>query len=247
MEVVKFMATTHFTRRVVLCLAWLAIGCRGPFPTLTIPNVTPSPVVVEPSPVPPVNAPPFLAHLIVGPSDPHAGELAAFTLLFPYAQPTDPITVDWAFGDGMTRTTQVEKTSYRYTRAGLYNVTVNVNDASGLNATAAMSIIVQSPVPAPPPPGSPLPPTLVASVKCSDNNKIASCVASAAFENKDVTSQLERIDWVWGDGLSDAPPATNPGQSHRSHTYALNGTYTVHVIAYWMGRTASASTEVTIP
>lgn len=232
--------------RYFIFFAVVLSGCNGIAPTA--PTRFPPPVVFvqEPPPPAPVNAPPLVAHLIVGPEDPQVGDDATFSILFPRALPSDPVTVDWDFGNGERRQTASTRTRYRYIQAGPYQVSATVTDGEARTAQSSQAILVHAP-PAPPKPPPPQPPQFAVSVTCSDNNHIASCLVSAGYDNQDVSAQLSRVDWIWGDSLVEAPPTTNPGQPYRSHTYPLNGTYTVQVIAYWMGRTASATTTVTIP
>ncbi|MGC8875329.1 MAG: PKD domain-containing protein, partial [Chloroflexia bacterium] len=89
-----------------------------------------------------VDAPASDADFSWSPVAPVAGEVVTFTAT---AAGTEPLTYEWAFGDGTFGSGQA--VTHAYATAGSYDVVLTVTNACGIS-TAAHTIVVQ---PAPPP------------------------------------------------------------------------------------------------
>ncbi len=114
----------------------------------------------------------------------------------------------WNFGDGIGSSTDSD-TSYTFTSAGVYTVSLTVTDSQGLFGQATTTITVSTP------PNTP--PSAVVSATPNTSNPL-----QFGFDGSGSSDTESAVSYLWdfGDGSSST-------QESPSHTYALAGVYDV--------------------
>jgi PKD repeat protein len=139
------------------------------------------------------------------------------------------LTYSWNFGTGQG-TASGPLPTRTYTAPGTFTVTLTVRDEWNVTATTTLTQTIVEPA------GNTAPvPTFITS--CTALTCGTSSAGTADPNLGDVFSYL----WVWGDGTANSTTASP------SHTYALQGTYTVTLTTTdgW-GKAASVSHTVTM-
>lgn len=163
-------------------------------------------ITVMPKPLPPE------ASFTFSPTSPEVGQ----TVTFDASNSSDPdgtiVNYFWIFGDGTTENQTGEVTTiHSYTSEGSYNVTLTVTDNDQLTNTTAKSITVS-----PPPKEAP-----EASFSYSPlNPEVNETVTFDASGSSDADGTIINYMWDFGDGTTGAGITA-------THSYTLNGTYTV--------------------
>jgi PKD repeat protein len=121
------------------------------------------------------------------------------------------VSYDWDFGDG--HTDSGASTSYTYTSAGTYSVTLKVTDDDGATGSASSLIQVNSP----PIPNQPPTASFTANPPSGDAPLTVSFDGSSS---NDPDGTIVSYSWTFGDGGTGS--VVSP-----SHTYTAEGTFTV--------------------
>jgi PKD repeat protein len=149
------------------------------------------------------------------PPDPTIGTPAcvARTCTIPSVGSSDPngdaFTYLWSWGDGTPNTTTASG-SHTYAADGTYTVTLTLTDVWGAAASETVEVTIGEPA------GN-LPPDPVISAPVCTARACAFSAAGSADPDGDAFTYL----WNWGDGTAPST-AVSP-----SHTFLLDGTYTV--------------------
>jgi PKD repeat protein len=163
-------------------------------------------ITVMPKPLPPE------ASFTFSPTSPEVSQ----TVTFDASNSSDPdgtiVNYFWIFGDGTTENqTGGVTTIHSYTSEGSYNVTLTVTDNDQLTNTTAKSITVS-----PPPKEAP-----EASFSHSPlNPEVNETVTFDASGSSDADGTIVNYFWIFGDGTTGVGITA-------THSYTLNGTYTV--------------------
>ena len=129
----------------------------------------------------------------------------------------DTITFLWDFGDGKTGTGM--NPLHKYTATGTYTIVLKVTDAKGLTQTDTSKATVSTAT-TPPPPKNNIIPTANAGGTYGD--LVDKSIIFSGAESNDPDGSIKDYLWNFGDG-STAHGAVV------SHTYHVNGTYTVEL------------------
>ncbi len=137
---------------------------------------------------------------------------------------------DWDFGDGSTDSTTTDSTTYTYTSADTYPVTVLVTDNAGDTAQCTQDIIISE---------AAEPAVMTVTIVADPTSGIAPLPVSFSA---DVENGVEPFTYAWdfGDGSTstDAAPV---------YTYTVDGTYTVTLtVTDADGQTASDTEVITV-
>ena len=114
----------------------------------------------------------------------------------------------WGFGDGTSQTVTTPTVSHSYSTPGNYPISLIVTDLNGCtNAITETVVIVPPPTP-----------SFMA-------NPVSGCSAplSVTFTNTSISSGATTYSWHFGDGGTS-------NQTNPTHTYTVNGSYTVTLI-----------------
>lgn len=175
------------------------------------------------------NAPPAITGINSSPAAALPGQEVALTATA-YDADGDALTYAWSFGDGVgaTGTTAVGggsiSATHAYGAAGLYTVTLSVDDVRGGTATKSVTVRVVAP--------------LSLDVSAEPITGTVPLTVSFAASPADGTPPYS-FEWDFGDGSSST--TQNP-----THTYPVAGTYTVTLnIADADGRTATKTIQIT--
>jgi len=128
---------------------------------------------------------------------------------------TDAVSWEWDFGDGNTSMDQ--NPTHTYATHNVYDVTLTVKNAAGLEGSLTKSIDIQAPV----------------------SSAFTATVNPADYQSYSFTDESEgavMLLWEFGDGFQFT--GMNP-----SHTYTEDGTYTVKLTAYSVTGAMDVSSE----
>ncbi len=158
---------------------------------------------------------PTIAVTITAPSSPTAGNPAQFT-----ASATAPSgsTIDryeWNFGDGSVRTTTGPSTTYIYSAAGRYTVSVRVVTNDGATGNAAIDIVVTG---------------LTVALSANDLSPATGDIVSFTATAAPSGTTIVRYEWNFGDGVTRTTTSNTT-----EHTYTSSGNKTVTVTAVAAG------------
>lgn len=238
---------TRSMRASWIVMLALTIGCTSPYtptPLPPLPSPTPTPTP-NPSP-PPVSVQPFNLSLYASPT-PIAGKQTNLILAITGTAPTEPLSVNWTFGDGATAMTTKNQTPHTYARSGKVTAIASVVDAAGRRGSTQTIFTVDDPPepePTPPPPPPPSPTYLVAasasptSVVIGDPTTIT---ATAIAQNGAPAATSYQWDCT-NDGTIDQTTATPSVQC----SYTSAGVKTVGVTARSASAAGSGTTTVTV-
>src|SRR5213080_1517305 len=179
--------------------------------------------------IPVTTGPPVLStNFVFTPKTPFLGQTITFTASA--IDGTVPYTFNWSFGDGSTGTGS--SLTHAYSSAGTYSVILTVKDSSSTKqtATSQQTISVNSPPPA-------LTTGFNYGPSAPETNQQVTFTASASGGISPYS-----FGWSFGDG------STGTGSSV-THTYPLDGTYTVVLTVTDGGspqQTASSQQSITI-
>jgi PKD repeat protein len=156
-------------------------------------------------------------------------EVANLAATFDASTSSDPdgsiVSYAWAFGDGQTGTGKTS--SHTYATAGTYQVKLTVTDNQGATATSMQNVVATAPPNQPP----------TSSFTFTAANRAVTFNGGAS---SDSDGSIASYAWDFGD-------STTASSATPSHTYSVDGTYTVKLtVTDDKGATGSSSQAVTV-
>jgi len=140
------------------------------------------------------------------------------------------VSYSWDFGDGSTPSTE-ESPSHTYTISGTFTATLTVEDAEGLQNTATVEIVVESPANEAP----------IAVADATPTSGLAPLEVAFSSAGSSDDKAIVSYSWDFGDGST---PST---EESPSHTYTTSGSFTATLtVADAEGLTDSASVVINV-
>ena len=158
----------------------------------------------------PVNQDP-VARFTFAPASPRTGEPVAFDATTSSDADGDPLTYEWAFGDGASATTVTA--SHTYATAATVSVSLTVRDGRGGVGTATQSLVIAAP---PPTNHDPVAAFTFQPASPTTNQAVSFDASTSSDQDGDPLT----YEWAFGDGASATTVTA-------SHTYATAATVSV--------------------